>query len=184
VHKIILILLLTCLSLSCNKWVDPKPVTDPRLTNPYCNDPTAVNYNWGFPGKPDNTVCFYPTDMFAGRFLFIDSIYSESGLNFGNFLYALTDTLSVTTLSHTKMTIAGFCSTGSIMKLTALTFTATVDTTVGDTLTTTQGQLLCRTKDTVYGTIFYSRTDSLLHINFQVMSDTGLSSHVGKARKL
>ena len=167
--------------ISCNKWVDPKPVNDPRLTNPYCNDPAAVNYNWGFPGKPDNTICFYPTDDFKGRYVYYDSIYSESGSTAGNFLYAQTDTLNIYALSHTKLIIIGFCGTDTL-KMTAVTFTASVDTVVGDTLTATQGQLLCSSNDTVNGTIFYSRIDSQLHVNLQVVSDTWQYSHIGKAK--
>ncbi len=169
---------------SCKKWVDPKAVTDPRLTNPYCNDPNAVNYNWGFPGKPDNTICFYPTDEFKGQYVFIDSVYSMSGSTDGNFLYAIIDTLHIYARSDTTMVIYGFCNPYDSMRLHArgLTFTATVDTTVGDSLTTTQGQLFCRIQDTVNGTIFYSRADSMLHINFTVTSDTGLSAHIGKGK--
>jgi hypothetical protein len=171
---------------SCKKWTDPKGYTDPRLTNPYCNDPSAVNYNWGFPGKPDNTVCFYPTDEFKGRYLFIDSVYSMSGATDGNFLYAIIDTLHIYARSDTTMVIYGFCNPADSMRLHArgLTFTATVDTTVGDSLTTTMGQLFCRVVDTVNGTIFFSRVDSMLHINFTITSDTGLSAHVGKGKPI
>ena len=182
----ILILTGSVVLYSCKKWTDPKAVTDPRLTNPYCNDPNAVNYNWGFPGKPDNTICFYPTDEFKGKYLFIDSVYSMSGSTDGNFLYAIIDTLHIYARSDTTMVIYGFCNPADSMSLHArgLTFTATVDTTVGDSLTTTMGQLFCRIQDTVDGSIFYSRADSLLHINFTVTSDTGLSAHVGKGKAI
>ena len=171
---------------SCKKWTDPKGYTDPRLTNPYCNDPNAVNYNWGFPGKPDNSICFYPTDEFKGNWVFIDSIYSMSGATDGNFLYAIIDTLHIYARSDTTMTIYGFCSVGDSLKFHArgLSFTATIDTLVGDSLTTTMGQIFCRLVDTVNGSIFYSRADSMLHVNFTVTSDTGLSSHVGKGKAI
>src|ERR1043165_6289024 len=61
-------------AFSCKKWQDPAPKEDPRLTRPYCNDPEAVNYNWDFPGKPDNSVCFYPSDLFAGTYTFWDTV--------------------------------------------------------------------------------------------------------------
>ena len=171
---------------SCLKWHDPKPYTDPKLSNPYCNDPNAVNYNWGFPGRADDSICFYPADLFKGRFLFTDSIYSEVGLTDGNFLYALTDTLYFTALSQTKLAVTGFCgSKEDSFHLTALSFNATIDTLAGDSLTTFQGQVpFCRILDTVNGTLFYSRIDSQIHISFQIKSDTGLSSHVGKARAI
>ena len=172
------------LLFGCVKWNDPKPKADPALTNPYCNDPAAVNYNWGFPGKPDNSVCIYPTDKFAGRFLFIDSIYSESGVSAGNFVGAQIDTLIFNVLSHTKMTVAGLGGNSGTINLTAYTFTATLDTLVGDSLTANSGQLLAGTNDTVNGTIFYSMIDSQLHINLQIINDTGMASHTGKAKRL
>ncbi len=169
-------------SLSCNKWSDPTPVTDPRLTNPYCNDPDAVNYNWGFPGKPDNTICFYPSDIFNGTYLFTDSVYLTSS---NLFIYTQTETLYVSKQSKTKLLITGLCSGGNSLSLTAHSdFTATIDTTVGDTTIINRGQLLCRTVDTATGTFTYNRFDSLLHVSFQVINDTGTTTHIGKGRKL
>lgn len=167
---------------SCNKWSDPAPVTDPRLTNPYCNDPDAVNYNWGFPGKPDNSICFYPSDIFNGTYVFTDSVYlTASSL----FIYTQTETLYVSKQSKTKLQILGLCSGGNVLNLTAHSdFTATIDTTVGDTTTINRGQLLCRTVDTVSGTFTYNRFDSLLHVSFQVVNDTGTTTHLGKGRKI
>jgi len=175
-------LLGACIFFSCAKWKDPKPVNDPRLTNPYCNDPTAVNYNLGFPGKPDNTTCFYPSDLFAGSYLVHDSIYlSPSGL----FIAADSFIINISKLSSTKIGIIGFCPSSKQLILTAgPTYVATVDTTVGDTATLNQGQTLCRIQDTLNGTISKDMVDStLLHITLQVVSDTGISELVGIARK-
>lgn len=167
---------------ACNKWKDPAPYTDPRLTNPYCNDPEAVNYNWGFPGKPDNTVCFYPTDVFRGTYVLTDSVYQTST---GFLLYGSVDTIQIYALSHTKLAILGLCNGGDSLKLTAgLTMVARVDTTVGDTTVLRWGQLLCRTQDTVSGTVTFSTLDSLLHFTLDVVSDTGTTQHLGKAKKL
>jgi hypothetical protein len=173
----------TTMLSGCNKWTDPKPVTDPRLTNPYCNDPTAVNYNWGFPGKPDNTICFYPTDLFKGNFVFNDLVFSLSGSNAGLFIDSLTDTLHVYALSQTKLVITGFCKFADTIHLTASGFVATVDTLIGDTLTARGQFMFCRMQDTVSGTITYSRADSLLHIALTVVSDTGSTTHSGKAKR-
>lgn len=167
---------------SCKKWTDPAPVTDPRLTNPYCNDPDAVNYNWGFPGKPDNTICFYPSDIFNGTYLFVDSVYLTSS---GLFISTQTETLQVSKQSKTALFISGLCSNGNILRVTAhADFTATIDTTAGDTTTYNRGQLLCRTQDTASGTFTYSRIDSQLHIQFQVVNDTGMTTHIGRAKKI
>ncbi len=168
---------------SCNKWTDPKPTTDPRLTNPYCNDPNAVNYNWGFPGKPDNTICYYPVDLFKGRYSFIDSVYLQSN---GYFIFAKTDTLTIYSLppSLTKLAVLGFCSAYDSLKLTAnASFIASIDSLVGDSITTRGQLMMCRLQDTINGTITFGRSDSLLHISFQVISDTGITNHVGIGRK-
>ena len=164
---------------SCAKWKDPKGY-DPNLPNHYCNDPAAVNYNWGFPGKADNTVCFYPTDLFKGSYLFRDSIYRDTlFIRYDSFI------LNMSAQSHTKITVGGFCMNGNQIVLTAgPTYVATVDTTVGDSTTLNLGQIMCRTQDTVSGTISKDRIDStLLHITLQVVSDTGTTTHYGSARK-
>lgn len=181
---IIALLFTVCVSsiLSCAKWKDPAPVDDPRLTNLYCNNPSAVNYNVGFPGKPDNSICFYPSDLFAGTYTFKDSVYLNTT---GLFIIADSLELTIGKLDTAKIVVTGFCQSGKQLFLTAgPTYIATMDSLVGDSTTLYQGQLLCRTQDTISGTITKDRVDSsLLHITFQVVSDTGITVHIGKARK-
>jgi hypothetical protein len=172
------------LILSCAKYKDSKAVTDPRLTNPYCNDPTAVNYNWGFPGKPDNTVCFYPTDVFKGVYLYHDSVFlpPPSGI----FIHADSLVLYIHRLSNTKISILGFCSNGDSLLLTASPlYVASIDTTEGDSVTN-WGQRFCSAGDTVNGTVTKDRiNDSLMYFSFQVASDTGIvTTHIGSARRI
>jgi hypothetical protein len=178
---LILIAIGTLVLFSCAKYKDSKATADPRLTNPYCNDPNAVNYNWGFPGKPDNSVCFYPTDIFKGVYQYHDSIFLTST---GLFVRADTLTLMITKVNSTKFTIAGFCPSGATLSLTAgANYTATLDTAIGDTTTAIRGQQLCGVADTVNGTLTKDRlNDSVMYINFLVASDTGVyTSHVGQA---
>ena len=169
--------------VSCKKYKDPAPRTDPRLTTHYCNDPIAANYNVGFPGVPDNTVCVYPRDLFVGKWLCHDSIFLSSGR------YAFSDSFIITinpvTGSLLKIAVNGFCPSGNIISMTAgPTYIATVDSTIGDTTTLTRGQAFCRIKDTLSGTITKDKVDStLLHIALQVISDTGMTTHVGSAIK-
>ena len=178
---ILLLSLATLSAVSCKKWVDPAPTTDPRLNNPYCNDPEAVNYNWGFPGKPDNSLCFFPSDIFNGTYTFVDSVYQAST---GFFILTQTQTLNVVKRSQNKLEVFGLCGTGSLFITAHSNFIATIDTTVGDTTIFNRGQLLCRTQDTASGTITYNRIDSLLHISITVVSDTGITTHTGKAKKI
>ena len=166
--------------LSC-KYKDPAAKTDPRLTNPYCNDPTAVNYNWGFPGKPDSSVCFYPTDVFKGVYEYHDSVFLQPS---GLFIYADTFLMTINRISNTKFSVSGFCSNNESLILTASAqYLATLDTTMGDTLTTNHGQRFCSISDTISGTFTKDRiVDSILYISLLVASDTGvISTHVGTA---
>jgi len=186
-HKLLSILLLiilgTVVLLSCKKWQDPAPVDDPRLTNPYCNDPIAVNYNWGFPGKPDNTVCFYPADLFAGTYMFKDTSYQAA-----TDLYLAADSFNIyiSKISQTKISIDGMCPSGDKLILTAgATYTATVDTTVGDSTTLYPGQFFCSMKDTVVGSFTRDKVDSsLIYIDLYIRNDTGATVRRGRATKI
>lgn len=170
-------ILLVVLIGACQKYKDKVTNGDPRLTNPYCNDPNAVNYNWGFPGKPDSTICIFPNQLFVGRYVYYDSIYQADY----SFSYASTDTLLIFSTSHTALKMVGFCPIGDTMSLTAgISYVATVDT------TEVKGQTLCRIQDTVSGTITKNLADTIaeVHINFTVYADTGTTYHIGTALKL
>lgn len=179
--SISLILLIVVGSLSCKKWEDPAPVDDARISRPYCNDPTAVNYNWNFPGKPDNTTCYYPSDLFVGNYTLNDTIYDDKDV----YLAALTRDISLTKVSYNQVAVNGLCDFGSNLVVTAWApYFAAVDTTVGDTLSESQGQLFCRTQDTVTGYFSRDKIDSsLVYIELTVKSDTGRTIHRAFARK-
>jgi len=165
-----------------------------NLTNPYCNDPNAVNYNWGFPGKPDNTICFYPSDLFEGTDPFyIDSIFQKDL----SFTRRDSFSLSIARVDEFHILVAGFCDSNRSANwpaTAAATYVATLDTVLGGI-----GPAFCRARDstmgdTVTGTLtrdinitpYYDsvKMDSVyfvLHINFQVVSDTGTTLHMGTA---
>ena len=181
-QKIFTLLLLTTICIgvlfSCAKYKDPKGY-DPHLPNHYCNDPKGVNYNWNFPGVADNTVCFYPTDVFAGKYLFVDSIHLQTGFYF---LKADSIYLTIKKINDTQMAVYGFCPGGDSLRMTATpVFTASVDTTEGDSATN-RGQMFCSAKDTINGTFTQNRLDSVLTISLLVASDTGVVTlHLGIA---
>lgn len=167
---------------SCKKWQDPAPVDNSNINNPYCNDPDAVNYNWGFPGKPDNTVCFYPSDLFQGTYILKDTILgAQSDL----FLKADSLLITITKKSKTQVVLNGLCPSGKELLLSAnASYTATIDTTVGDSLTLNPGQFFCRDLDTVAGALALDKADSsLVYLNFTVVSDTGKTIYSGRAIK-
>ena len=156
---------------SCKKWKDTPGNTSPLLNRPYCNDPTAVNYNWDFPGKPDNSVCFYPTDVFKGNFIYTDSIYDGAQ----NFIRSQVLNLVINSSSRSKMTIAGFCSSGNLSFTATRQLRADADSVVG------YGQLLCRPTDTITGNINRASLTDPIVFDLTVNTDTGVSYHRGSA---
>jgi hypothetical protein len=177
---LLLLAVATLFALSCKKWKDAAPRDDPRISTPYCNDPEAVNYNWGFPGKPDNSVCYYAADIFAGTYTVHDTAYKAD-------LYVWADSTQITIsrITNSKISVTGLCSGGGIMYVTARTaYQATIDTTVGDSLSLDQGQLYCRPQDTVSGYFNRDKFDSsLMYINLTVKTDTGTTVHLARAVK-
>ncbi|OJW79875.1 MAG: hypothetical protein BGO69_13640 [Bacteroidetes bacterium 46-16] len=178
-RNIFTITLFICFFLSCKKSNTSTPDSDSRLDRPYCNDPEAVNYNWAFPGTPDNSICFYPTEVFSSAYAFNDSVYFKDG----TFLYDTPLTLHLYALDKTKLVMTGFCGAGSTdtLWLTADRFyRAQLDTTIEN------GQALCNIKDTVTGNIIQSMSDSsTLKVNFTVVSDSdNVYFHRGTALKL
>jgi hypothetical protein len=189
--RYITLIILSCLLIfSCQKYKDAPP-KNLNLTNPYCNDPAAVNYNWGFPGKPDNTICTYPSDLFTGTdSTFIDSIFQVDL----SYTYRDSFPYSCIRLSNTEISTAGFCMSNRSFTLNltaAITYSASIDTVLGGI-----GPAFCNiATDTITGTITRDYTvhidtnslDSpkidtiLLYVNFQVNSDTGITYHKGTA---
>lgn len=167
---------------ACDKWEDPAPGDHPELNKPYCNDPEAVNYNWGFPGKPDNSVCIYPSDVFKGTYSFRDSVYRPDG-SFDSLGSLITYTLQIHALTRQKIAITGWCSSpADSIRLTAdRFFRATVDTLGG----LAQGQTMCRIQDTLTtGSLTRAiSNDTFVTVDFTVVSDTGVRFHRGTAVK-
>ncbi|MBS1644191.1 MAG: hypothetical protein JST36_04065 [Bacteroidetes bacterium] len=166
--------LLCCLSLAaCQKYSDTPGKSDPRLNGHYCNDPDAVNFNKGFPGIADNSVCIYPADVFAGNYSFVDSVYDGSQ----KLIKEQPLNLSFSALDHTHFTMSGFCAAGMPINFTTnRTLLASADSVVSS------GQLLCRPTDTLSGTIFQALGDSTrIRFSLVVLSDTGVSYHQGTA---
>lgn len=165
-QKYLLVILL--FALSCKPYKDPDPIKDPRLTNPYCNDPAAINYNWEFPGVPDNTTCIFPSDVFEGNYIWYDSTQDEN-LN----ILAFDSTfVNVAKVDTTRLTLSGKCNYN--LSLTADRFlNIVIDSLHGD------GQQFCQTNDTIIGTglkIGFADTTSFT-MNYIIVSDTGSSFH-------
>ncbi len=161
---------------SCTREEAQYPDTDPRLSRPYCNDPEAVNYNWDFPGTPDNSVCLYPAEAFAGTFTFLDSVYNTDG-TFDSAASLTTYTLRFDTLSRRVYLLRGFCADSALRFSADRFFRSTLDSLIPGA-----GQRLCRAADTVAGAVTRAVGDTArLTLSFSVRSDTGTAFHRGTA---
>jgi|SRR5690554_613977 len=134
--------------ISCKKEGDPDPIDlEDQLTNPFCNDPRAINYNWGFPGKADSTVCQFPVDSFLGNWIFTDSVFYEdetfSEVVIRNLQFFSTED---TLLQH--MEVHGWCMNNNIIYLTADRFNNAL---LDDLIENHGGQLGCSSEDTLSG---------------------------------
>lgn len=179
------ILFLTAgLLASCKKWKDEKGPTDPRLSRKYCNDPEAVNYNWDFPGTPDNSTCIYPSSGFKGTYLFTDSVFDAAT---NTFIKAINYTLYFGPSGKQQFGVSGFCSnTDSVFFHSNRYYKAVGDTVLRSSRDTSNGagQFFCRTQDTLTGSIDRVGTnDSFFSISLTVVSDTGTTLHTGTAVK-
>lgn len=169
------LLALILLFSACKRYKDPAPFTDPRIVNKYCNIPSAINYNWNFPGVPDDSQCIFPAQIYTGTYFYHDSIYNNAGL----FLYDDTLFLTFSQLDTTRMHITGFCP-GNTLKATASRyFRFTIDTLVGN------GQLLCNPSDTISGkgSKFDLSDTTTIRLSYEVATDTGVVYHAGTAIK-
>lgn len=134
---------------ACSKYKEPPPAGhyDELDKRPYCNDPIAVNYNWGFPGVPDSTKCIYAVDSFEGSWLFKDTVLLPNNDIAEIVDRNLTFTSTEDTIK-THLAVTGWCNGNIPFYITANKYgRATIDSLpVG-----VPGQLLCVSTDTLNG---------------------------------
>jgi hypothetical protein len=170
----ILALLLLCLG-ACKKYKDPDPFTDSRIKNKYCNIPTAINYNWDFPGIEDNSTCIFPAQIYKGNYLFHDTITTE----LGEFVSKDSFMVSFLQIDSTRLTVSGFCGLNLHYAKATRFFKFTLDSLIGN------GQLFCNNKDTIVGggSKIGLQDTSTIQIVYQLQTDTGVVFHKGTAVK-
>jgi hypothetical protein len=189
-YSILLVTLAACSMWACSKYKDPDPAQpDGRLTHHYCNDPKAINYNWGFPGIPDNSVCVYPVDSFLGQWIYTDTTYFPNGDISGITVRNINIIQPESDTTKTHLTLFGWCSNNIGINLIAGKYNkAALDTIPGYP----EGQFFCNeTSDTIKGFINrYSVNDTLTnttsqHIAFDVIisNSGGVLYHKGRATK-
>lgn len=174
-RKLLVACLFMVLGMACKRYTDPDPFSDDRLTNPYCNDPSAVNYNWGFPGKPDNSVCVYPSAVFAGQYQVNDTVWD----NAQNPVLTQSFSLHIIPIDTVRMKLIGFCDTAVHTARANRFLRFNLDTVIG------LGQLYCAGKDTllVQGNKLSLTDTGGFNMEYYLMTDTGVVIHRGRAYK-
>ena len=167
--------LLLLLTAACKKYEDPDPFTDDRIKNKYCNIPSAINYNWDFPGIADNTTCIFPAQIYKGNYLFHDTVVNALGeyISKDSFL------VSFLQIDSTRLTISGFCGYNLHYAKATRFFKFTLDSLIGN------GQVFCNNKDTIAGggSKIGIHDTSTIQIVYQLQTDTGIVFHKGTAFK-
>lgn len=159
---------------ACTKWKD-KTAQDLGLKNKYCNNPAAINYNYGFPGITDSSVCIFPSSPFVGRYKFQDSIFGLSD----QMVLGDMHTFEIVSVDTVRFKIVNYCSSAQDIFFKANRYyKADVDSGIA-----LGAWLFCRELDTLRGQLEYNSWDSSLTINWTVNSDTNVTTHKGKAYK-
>lgn len=163
---------------ACNKYEDPPPAEDdPRLDNPYCNDPGAVNYNWGFPGTPDSSTCIYPVDSFLGSWLLQDTVYfSDQAYDTVTSRLISIQVVSGDSLKN-RLEISGWCGQEQLLATANKFGRADLDS-IGEGV---DGQIICSAADTLSGflSLNHFRNSDTFFYEFNRFSADGHRIHKG-----
>lgn len=174
---------LSTLVVACSKPKDKKggDISD-QLTSHYCNIPTAVNYNWGFPGIEDNSICIFATEYFEGNWMFIDSIVTSDSMTSAIDTVYLQFSAVPNDETRTLLDVKGWCNNNETFRIfTDKYFSAKTDT----SFNSLGYQILCNANDTIFGTIKKDIFDTTkLAIQLTNYSVNGVSYHKGTASKL
>ncbi|WP_157977153.1 hypothetical protein [Taibaiella helva] len=162
---------------ACSKYKDPPPaVPNDELKNrKYCNDPLAVNFNWGFPGTPDSTICIYPVDSFLGSWALTDTAFLPDGTIKSTQTRNLVFTATEDTLK-THLSATGWCGNTFPFFATANKYRRAVIDTL---LEGSPGQHICNNTDTLSGSLLLG--NDTMHIDFAITDAEGTLYHKGTA---
>src|SRR5690625_160640 len=139
--------------VSCEKYEDKaqKDIED-ALKNQYCNITDAINYNWGFPGEPNDSLCIFPVEPFiAYSWTLLDTVFNEDFevLETRNRTIYFEEYTAIDTLKH-MMLMHDYCSENSSILLEA---NRHLLATVYDNIENDVGQLDCDESSVLNGFI-------------------------------
>jgi hypothetical protein len=166
-----IITIILLIAPSCKRYKDPTPITTDKLTQHFCNNPKAVNYNWGFPGIADSTLCFFPADLFIGNYTYYDSLLDDA-----NGIYLPFDTMDVTIakINDSSIQLIGLCLATPFSAKATKNYRFTIDS------TTAFGQVFCSNADTMNGTgIKVQFNDTNFVYNYQLVNNGKTTMHKG-----
>lgn len=190
IRPVILIGLVSMVLAACQKTEEPPKKYDDRLEKRYCNDPDAINYNWDFPGTPDNSICFFPDEIFNGTYKLTDSLF-DGGFRFDT-TSGRTFEITITSVDKVHMTVSGLvinsvCTLNNIKITGDRYYKASVDSTFSPPPDSTflNGFVIPCSPDTISGFFAKDPDDiSRLRVNFTIFGDTGIYFRRGTAIKL
>jgi hypothetical protein len=168
---LLLMMVFFAILIGCKPYKDPTPIKTDLLTTPYCNDPKAVNYNWGFPGKPDNSICFFPADLFVGNYKFYDSIYDNTA---GVYLAFDSTNVSIAKSTDSTISVTGLCGSSVFTAKATKNARFTLDS------TTSLGQLFCSNADTISGgATKWNFNDTFFKFQYDLINNSTKKEHNG-----
>lgn len=186
-NVIILTGLVLTVITACQKAEDGGKPTDERLSRPYCNDPEAINYNWNFPGTPDNSTCFYPDEIFNGTYKITDSTFDGTYKFDTASLREFTITISSEDRRHLK--VSGYplhpnCTLNNVALTADRYYRASIDSTFlpPPDSSLLGGLSVCGT-DTISGYFTRIANTDLLQLSLTIRGDTGTYYRKGTAHK-
>jgi hypothetical protein len=156
--------------VACKKYKDPTP---PKIvfTTDFCNMPTAVNYNWGFPGNVNNNICIYPADAFVGNYRFFDSILDQAS---GSYLFVDSSNFTINKITDSTLLLLHCGGSKSISAKATRNIRFYTDS------TSEKGQVFCTASDTMNGTgRKQNLNDSLVSYTYNVWKGALLEQHKG-----
>ncbi len=166
---------------SCTKGEDTaSPDISDLLTNRYCNNPNAVNYNWNFPGIEDNATCFFSYYFYEGDWIFIDTIRRSDSSIVGVETYYLNFEKIIPDTSESLMAMSGWCSSASlIIHVDRFYFART------DSFDNNGGwQKMCSNSDSIFVQMRKDIVDTTaLDINIQEVKNNETFFHRGKGKR-
>jgi hypothetical protein len=162
---------------SCDKWKDPEE-KDLGLKNYYCNIPEAMNYNHGFPGTPNDSVCIFPIEPFIGSYLYTDSIFNSNN----ELIQWVPTNFYISNVSRSQFALHQFCGNANTLQFRADKYYRATSDSLLEANTPTQ--LMCNNIDTLTNAnLEFFPKDSTLSIALTVVTDSGIFYHKGKAKK-